>query len=163
VDRTASVVCTRGSSGGSVDQGLGADLDRPDQIQGRTSPTREEAAAGAAVDRHCGLSPRVHGAPVTDREEVRDQGRWFRDLRLRTHTRKRRLCTPACGGARRRLHRKLAGRAQTRASGHVFERGKAQHGAGDTGNSTTGSRRRLWLRVNGTTAGGGRRRRAHGR
>jgi hypothetical protein len=71
-DRTAGVVRTRGSSGGSVDQGLGADLDRPDQIQGRMSLARDGAAAGAAVDRRCGLGPQVHGAPVTDCEGLRD-------------------------------------------------------------------------------------------
>jgi hypothetical protein len=53
------------------------------------------------------------------------------------------------------LRRKLAGVARSRAPVHGFERGKALHGARDTGDSTTGSRRRLWLRVNDATAGGG--------
>jgi hypothetical protein len=64
------------------------------------------------------------------------------------------------GGARRGRRRSssgLVGGALTRASSHVFECGKALREAGVTGNSTVGSRRQLWLRVNGTTAGGGRR------
>jgi hypothetical protein len=77
----------------------------------------------------------------------------------RRRARRREAARGGDGGARRCF----AGGAQTRASGHVFEREKALREAGVIGNSTTGSRRQLWLRVNDATTSGGRRRRPHGR
>jgi hypothetical protein len=75
----------------------GADLDRPDQIQWRKSPTREEAAAGAWT----GAVDLVHGFTVHrlhKGEELRDLGHRFHDLRLRCSTSGG---MAASGGARR--------------------------------------------------------------
>jgi hypothetical protein len=54
-------------------------------------------------------------------------------------------------------------RTQKRLPGHQTRREKHLQRAGEKVNSTTGSRGWFWLRVNGATASGGRRRRPHGR
>jgi hypothetical protein len=125
---------------------------------------REGAAVGEAVDRRCGPDPRVHGAPVTQRRRVTRSGPSVsrsaaEDARARETAAHGRLAAAPGGGFAGSSSEELG----LEQSDHVFNHGKALHGAGNTGNSTTCSRRRLWLRVNGATASGGRRRRPHGR
>jgi hypothetical protein len=92
------VACVREGGGGSNDLGLGLIRAVCCGSDGwHRLYAREQRRA--PVDRFCRPGPLVHDGPVTDREGVRDQGRWFRDLRRWSHARDRRRRS---AGSRRR-------------------------------------------------------------